>query len=111
MCLVTAYRQLESTQERLSLCVQASQSHELSRLQSLLQIQSRAAALMLVKEDPGILELSPAFIMQRLVDLKVRKLSAPLAITEHTVTVCADLTVLSNPDVLPCLQTFQLEGR
>ena len=52
--------------------VQASQSYELSRLQSLLQIQSRAAALMLVREDPGILELSPAFIMQRLVDLKVQ---------------------------------------
>ena len=51
--------------------MQASQSSELSRLQSLLQIKSRAAALMLVREDPGILELSPAFIMQRLVDLKV----------------------------------------
>ena len=78
---------LRSNTEK-SFMVQASQSHELSRLQSLLQIQSRAAALMLVKEDPGILELSPSFIMQRLVDLKVHKLSAPLIGTEHTVTMC-----------------------
>ena len=62
---------------------QASHSHELSRLQSLLQIQSRAAALMLVKEDPGILELSPSFIMQRLVDLKVPTHSAVLLVTRH----------------------------
>lgn len=47
-------------------------------MQSLLQIQSRAAALMLVKEDPGILELSPSFIMQRLVELKVPTHSAVL---------------------------------
>ena len=59
------------TQEKHTSDVQVSQSHELSTLQSLLQIQSKAAALMLVREDPGILELSPAFIMQRLVDLKV----------------------------------------
>lgn len=65
------------TQENHTLHVQASQSHELSRLQSLLQIQSKAAALMLVREDPGILELSPAFIMQRLVDLKVTSAQLP----------------------------------
>ena len=43
----------------------------LSKLQSLLQIESRAATMMLVREGPDILELSPAFVMQRLVDLKV----------------------------------------
>ena len=43
----------------------------LSKLQSLLQIESRAATMMLVREGPDILELPPAFIMQRLVDLKV----------------------------------------
>ncbi|CAL5220339.1 g2335 [Coccomyxa viridis] len=59
-----------ATAQQFPSWTKASQSYELSRLQSLLQIQSRAAALMLVREDPGILELSPAFIMQRLVDLK-----------------------------------------
>ena len=43
----------------------------LSKLQSLLQIESRAATMMLVREEPDILELPPAFVMQRLVDLKV----------------------------------------
>ena len=43
----------------------------LSKLQSLLQIESRAATMMLVREGPDILELPPAFVMQRLVDLKV----------------------------------------
>ena len=52
--------------------VQASCTNDrLSKLQSLLQIESRAAAMMLVREGPDILELPPASVMQRLVDLKV----------------------------------------
>lgn len=46
-------------------------SQQVFTLQSLLQIKSRAAALMLAKEGPGILDLTPNSIMQRLVDLKV----------------------------------------
>ena len=51
---------------------------------------------MLVKEDPGILELSPAFIMQRLVDLKVHGRPAALpAGSEHVASVAA------HPKVIP----------
>ena len=47
---------------------------------------------MLVREDPGILELSPAFIMQRLVDLKVYKHSALLSLNRDLSASSAGVT-------------------
>lgn len=70
--------------------VQVSDSNEkVSTLQSLLQVQSRAATMMLVREDPGVLDLTPAFVMQRLVDLKVHHIPRCLTGTCHDISCFA----------------------